>query len=460
MFELASEIEISSALLIDVAVLLVCILLLLRYGRLSHSHPGTIYLFFHIYSFTMRLIGLEFGSPTLFQDSGRFEPVQHFEIVRASLWADAVLFGMTLAWVWASARDLKKGELHEQVRDSRSHLSLSYIWSVPMIIFPIGLLGLWAYAYLPGVGGERVDLGEWQTSSWLFITQTWAGLALLALIYWYGFKWRLVLPMAVYLLLMAVQGYHRFRVIVPIILLVQIFLDRRKLKWPPIYVLPLLIVFAAIFFPLKTIGKFTQEGRSLDEIVDFSKDSINSALVNDHPDEAFLDQFASALTLIDRNEKFYYGSTYLPLILNPIPRQFWKDKPGLADYEKDFSTEARPMFEMGMIVTFLGESYANFGIYGLIMIPFLLAYWLARIYFRAYRKGYLTVYRFAYLLVACNLIQVYRDGLVSIVLFTSVNMMPLVVIVFLHYVLPVGSSRYFPLPQTAGAWQNLNIRAE
>ncbi len=172
-------------------------------------------------------------------------------------------------------------------------------------------------------------------------------------------------------------------------------------------------------------------------------------MANDHPDEAFLDQFASALTLIDKNGKFYYGSTYAPLILNPIPRQVWKDKPGLADYEKDFSTPERPMFEMGMIITFLGEAYANFGYVGLILIPGLLAYWLARIYFRAYRSKYLSVYRFAYLLIACNLIQVYRDGLVSLVTFTLVNMMPLAIIVILHYAIPRArkAHAYTPLRQ-------------
>ncbi len=49
--------------------------------------------------------------------------------------------------------------------------------------------------------------------------------------------------------------------------------------------------------------------------------------------------------------------------------------------------------------------------------------------------------RLAYLLIACNLIQVYRDGLTSIVVFTWVNMMPLMVIVALHYILPVRHKR-------------------
>jgi len=84
----------------------------------------------------------------------------------------------------------------------------------------------------------------------------------------------------------------------------------------------------------------------------------------------------------------------------------------------------------------LGESYANFGYVGIVLIPLLLAYFSGRAYFHAYRSNYYSVTRLAYLLIACNLIHVYRDGLVSIVVFTWVNMMPLMVIVLLHYVVP------------------------
>ncbi len=54
----------------------------------------------------------------------------------------------------------------------------------------------------------------------------------------------------------------------------------------------------------------------------------------------------------------------------------------------------------------------------------------------AYRKNYLSVIRITYLALASGLIQVYRDGLTSIVLFTFVNMMPIMVIAFLHYFEP------------------------
>lgn len=430
--------DISAALVIDLIVLSACVTLMLRYARLSHSHPGTIYLFFHVYTFTFRLLGIQFGAATLFSSlAWLFEPVRIEEIVRASIYGDVALVAMTIAWTRASLVDKRRTlRFPELAKEGPPNLFLRHIWTVVVLVFPVGIFGLYAFSFLPGFEGERIELGEWQTSSWLGITQVWTGLALLALIYWYGFRWWLTTLMSLYLLLMAYQGLHRFRVIIPAILLIQMYLDRHKMRWPPVYVMGVIVALGLLFFPLKNIGQMAQQGEAVTQIVVDSREAINSALVAEAPDQTFLDLFACGLTLMDENEKFYHGTTYLNLLTLPIPRQWWPDKPTLGDYIKDISRPSRPMFEMGMIVTYLGESYVNFGFLGIIIVPYLVAYWLARAHFRAYRSSYFSVARFAYLLLACNLIQVYRDGLVSIVVFTCVNMMPLTLIALLHFVVP------------------------
>lgn len=434
--------------LIDVMTVILCVVLLLKYGRLAHSHPGTIYLFFHLYTFTFRLFGLMFGAETLFSEyQGFIEAVTHGEIVRAALLGDLALVVMTAAWIKASVDDLKKHQRAPVVEEGSANLSLRYIWAVVAVAFPLGIFGLLAFANVPGLSaiGEALEPGEWQTSNYFFIMQVWAGLALLALIYWYGFRWWLLVPMSVYLLIMAYQGYHRFRVLIPILLLIQIFLDRRRLRWPPLYLSAVLAGLMLIYFPLKSIGQMAQEGESVNEIVVTSAETVNLALAVKAPDQQFLDQFACALSLMDDAGHYYYGSTYLALLTLPVPHQWWPDKPGLGDYLQDISKPWRPMGTLGMIVTFLGESYVNFGYVGIVMIPMLLAYGLARVYFRAYRSNYYTVIRLCYLLIACNLIQVYRDGLTSIIVFTWVNMMPLMIIVLLHYILPRRKKKLMPV---------------
>ena len=438
MFDITSYLDLPAALVVDLTTLLFCIVVLLRYGRLAHSHPAIIYLLFHLLVVPTRLIAVMNGAPTLFGGyEYLFEPVREGELVRAALLADLALAIMTIAWIRASIVDNRNRSTDPLRKDTKSvTLSPRHIWLVVAFALPIGVIGFVLIGNLPGFE-KQVDLGEWQESSWISITMTWAGLALLALIYWYGFRWWLTIPMTIYLSLMAIQGYHRFRVVIPVLLMLQIYLDRRGKKWPPVIAVVGIVAGILIFFPLKTIGRMTQEGASFNEISQSSSELIKTAMAGQAADQEVLDQLASSLTLIDQAGKFYYGTTYLVLLTSPIPRQWWPDKPGLADYQKDFSTPSRPMGEMGMIMTFIGEFYINFGYLGIVVMSYLSAYWLARGYFRAYRSDYSSVARFAYLLIACNLIQVYRDGLMSVVVYTTVNMMPLTIIVLLHLVLPV-----------------------
>lgn len=437
LFELGLYEDLTTALVVDLSVLTVCSVLLIRYGRLAHSHPAIIYLFFHLLAVSSRLLAIIAGAETLFTRwGGIFEPVTESEIVRAAFLADVVLVIMTIAWIWASHAELKDIASRPMETADRRTLSVRYIWSVVTIAFPIGVAGVALIGNVPGFEKPDVDFGEWQESSWLFITTTWAGLSLLALIYWYGFRWWLVVPMGVYLFIMSVQGFHRYRAIIPLILLLQIYLDRHQKKWPPAYIMAVIVGAMLLFYPMKTIGRMAQEGATVTEISESSTEILREVAAGQNGDQTVLDQLASSLTLIDRAGRLYYGSTYLVLVTSPIPRQWWPEKPGLADYMKDFSTPSRPMGEMGMVMTFIGEFYLNFGYLGIVLISFLTAYWLARIYFRSYRSSYYSVLRFSYLLVACNLIQVYRDGLMSLFVFTLVNMMPLSVVVFLHLIKP------------------------
>jgi len=433
------------ALLIDALVVVLCAALLLRFGRLAHSHPGTIYLFFHVYVVTLRLAALYLGAPTLFSTWGRgYEPVTHDEIVRVALMADAALIVMTAAWLRASLMDRRRAlALPPPDGNCAASLSLRDILPVVLVTLPIGILALTLFRDLVGVAvfdgassgaaAESIDLDTWRSTSWPQITVAWAGLSLLALIYWYGFRWWLTVPILLYLLLMGCQGYHRYRVIIPIILLAQIYLDRRRLRWPPLRVSLPLITVALLFFPLKAIGRLAQGGASLDRVASAATAVLQGTYSRDQEsgDQQFLDQCALTVSLIDRNGKFYYGGTYLPLLFSPVPRPWWPDKPGLADWLGELSIRRRPMNRLGMVPTLLGELYANFGYLGVLLLPYLVAYWLGRAYFRAYRSSYFSVDRLGYLLLACNLVQVYRDGLISVAIFTVINMMPLAMIVAL-----------------------------
>lgn len=446
-------------IVLDVLVTVGCLLILLRHGRISATHPAASYFFFHVYTVTTRLWAIANGAPTLFSWGFPFEPVRQDEIIRAALLMDAALVIMTIAWILASRHDLRKsGALPQPDQLPPGNLSKRYIWLVVAFALPIGFVAMFFFTTIPGVT-VTADLGAWRQSSWLAILPGWFGLSLLALIYWYGLRRPLMLPMVAFLALMAYQGYGRFRVLIPIILLAQIYLDRKNRRWPTVSVVIALVIVALLFFPLKSIGRGFQQGRAVSDIAALSGEIISDALVAQAGDQTFLDMFASALTLADLKGELLLGKPYLSLLTLPIPRPLWPDKPGLANYLFDISTSWRPMAQTGMIVTYLGEAYLNFWYAGIFGMPFLLAYVLARMYFRAYRSNYYSVVHFAYLLIAANLLQVYRDGLISLVVFLFVNMMPLMAIIALHLIRPVqGRSskrhrrRVHGLPALAPAW--------
>src|SRR5207302_4394053 len=115
-------------------------------------------------------------------------------------------------------------------------------------------------------------VNEWTRSSWLMLPLSWPGLAMICLLYCYGFRAWIVIPLLAYFADMSLQGFHRFRVIIPAWLICQIYLDRYGMRWPSMPMVGLLAALALLFFPLKIIGRTIQEGGALRDIIDASGD--------------------------------------------------------------------------------------------------------------------------------------------------------------------------------------------
>jgi len=429
------------AVLLDFFVVVACAILLGKHARLSALHPGTAYLLFHVLVVTSRALFVLGGSPTLFTGWGPgVIPVSEAEIAWAVNLADLALVSMTVAWIKV-AEDEKRRHKTPIAIASRGQdgamLSEKAIRTVGAVAFPIGVVALIYFASVPTAGMYavgRIDLGSWNSSSWTMITQSWVGLVLLSLIYYYGFRKLFVIPLCAYLLIIAVQGFDRFRLVIPLIYLALLWLSRRGRKWPPPWMAGVGLALVFIVFPLKTIGWMIQSGDSISDILVAAGNSFTDVTGGRSGDQMVLDEFACTISLVDDSNRYYYGSLYYPMLTLPIPRQWWPDKPVINGYQYELSNPSRPMAQSGMVPTLHGESYANVGVFGIIIISVTAAYWLGKIYFAAIRRSYFSIYRFTYIMVACNLIQVFRDGLISLVMFTLVNMMPLVAIAVLSYV--------------------------
>lgn len=405
--------------MLDLLTIGLCTLGLIRSKRCGHSHPGVIYLVFHVSVFTVRAWGLYSGA-TPFLD------LNTQEADHTLLLADGFLLVATLGWLSAPRRTSLP---------PRGIIPMSAGITVRVAIFtmPYGLYRMAANVYSPGSGtADRVI-----STSYQILGQNWPGLILAALIYVLGTRWYLLIPFAGYVVLMSAQGESRFRALLPLIFVLQIWMDRRGYRWPPPRVVVILILAVAIFIPLKGIGQSVRNGTfTTSNALSTIEKSTQDALKGKNSQQALFDQAALAISQSDKIGP-QYGKNYLGLLALPIPRPWWPNKPGLAENVKAVSTPDRDLATAGTIVTVPGELYLDWHAAGMLIFGFLIARWSAIWYERAYRQGYGSVGHFFYLILAFNLIQIYRDGLISVPVFMLVQSTPLVLIVIIHHLFQV-----------------------
>jgi len=446
--------SINAAILLDVLLVGASALGLYFAGGLRYSHPAVLYLTFHVLVFTARAISVSLGAPTFLSNIRGLEGPSLAEMARALNYADAMLVAGVIGWLSVShfvsqARpSIKDTELH---RGRTIPLSDRRMWWICALAAPFGVYAFIKYAFIPGTDQSVSDSSEPMSPSaihFVSIAMTWPGLILLILIYRYGFRFYLSIPMAAYLFIIALQGYDRFRLVIPLALLCMIYLDRRGRRWPGIALIAAFLALGALFVPLKLIGHQLKTGGGVDDIVSVVNESASDSLLVRSNDQVIMDELALTLALTDEHGTVYLGAPYLRAFLMPAPRSLWPDKPGLADHIEDISTSTRPLRAIGGVTTLVGDLYLNFRLPGLLIVAFWLARRCAVLHRRAYQRPYLSVQRFSYVLLASILVQVFRDGLLSVPMFLLVHFLPLSAFALVHFIRWSPASRPNPAPDT------------
>ena len=443
---------ITNALIIDLTVLTVCTAALLKVGRISAMHSATIYLFFHLWAVTKRLVELNLGAPL--STAFPHQPISLGELTRAALMFDLTLVAMTTGWIIASAMDYKRnGPLPLPGREKAPNLSKSYVVGFAWLMLPLALYGMFAGHGDAGTGADGV------ASTIVGTFNLWLPLTLMPLFYWYGpRRWLLCAALVVAFLCETRMGHTRWLLLLPTIFFCYAYLSRSGLWWPPRKVTLILVAAGILWLPGKEISNVLREGGGIADVAQaVTLTWTTSATQANHPDNQFLDMAALTVSLVDEKGQFYYGNTIFPAFYNAVPRVVWPDKPQAGQWIIDISTKDRPMHTYGMTASMMGAAYVDFGYFGIVVLPFSFALFLGWAYFRAFRCTHYSVGRFAYLVMACILFQPYRDGLYTFFVFNYLCMMPMYLIVLLHLVLPTRTAgsrpRYprFPRLTPAGA---------
>jgi hypothetical protein len=426
------------AFLADFVLLSVCSSVLVSRGRLSALHPATAYLFFHAYTVTFRLFALTLGAPLMRQLR---EPVKLEEVLRATRAFDLALIAVTVLWLYLAAEEGRlAGRSMYVVRGFGAQtLSPKLVQLTAIVSVIVGVIALryLQFSDVDTLTASREALGEWNRSTWVSMTKSWALQGTLMLHYLVGFP-PVRTAITVGLFVLTSLSTARYTLVVWGIFACFIVLSRRKRRWPSVMAVLALAAIAVVWFPLKIIRASFWAGEDLQGILNNAVTYTKTALSpsGSGGDTVFLDQAAVVMTLVDQHGSYFYGRTFAPLLVMAVPKPWWPDKPAVNQYARDISTPARPIGTVGMIATIVGEGYANFGWLGVVLYPLLAAYGYGKFYFSAMRLPHNSVLRFGYLFAASMLIQVFRDGLTSVVLFTFVGAMPMTFVLYLHWIFP------------------------
>ena len=409
--------------LLDLGVVIAVVVLMFR--RMSFWHPLTIYLLFHLYSFSYRLFQILGGAPLMYAGQANAEAITPEEISRAMLWADAALILFVAASWWAHMVFEAKSDQPIE----RRVLNLNIAKAIGLLCLPLG-----AYFFYTVKTTGFVASIDSASTGYIQVISMWPIGVLGLLIFAFGFRLHLLALTAVFLGAVALQGYHRFMLILPLLYFAALYLQTQRRRWPNILIIVGALFVGMVFPRLKYIGQALQYGDTQEAVAQFAQAFVRDkqAYAETSATEDFLDQFAGGLSLIDGNDRHFMGSTYLAIITLPMPRAWWPNKPGLADHLQEISTSGRRYDIEGRILTYLGEAYANFSYTGLILIPVLLGYLLTAACLRATTGPMLRLGRYLYLVFFMALIQTFRDGLLSIFVFTVVHNMPMLFTWILH----------------------------
>ncbi len=404
---------------IDVACVLFCTGLIWRTFTLWH--PFTLYIFFHVYSFTYRTYQLWNGAPPMYAENPAADIIKSDEIIKGLLIADLAIIAFALGSYIAQKVYFKN--VSKPV--GRTNINKTIILLVCLVCLPPGI-----FVLLQTKTGMTTQI--FSQSSYYQVLALWPISCLYVLVFTYGWRWWTNLGVFLYLSLVALQGYHRTMLILPIIFFIVIFLLKNRRRWLGVgTLLPLLFLFI-IFGRLKYIGRAFQNNDYSEMMFQVSQSFKPSVEGDEQSSEQFLDQYCGFISMTDTAQKVGYGSNYLGILVLPIPRDIWPNKPGQADHIAEVSTPTRQYDREGRIITYIGESYYNFRYLGVFFISLFFGYFLTRWCLVSVIGPYRRLGVVAYALFFTTLIQFYRDGVSSIVIFGIAHQIPFITIFVLH----------------------------
>ena len=428
------------ALAVQILIWLGVILFFVISGQASVFHPLTIYLGFHALVFILRPLMIYFFN---FDGEFRYMGIQPDEtLLTRTLMITSValvVFAIAcLAFGWCQPQFQATSPTPFPPEQRRSLVILT------VLLLPVIAYSIHAAATDFGgkmIGGTFVLTGA---SGYSVEAQLMAGPLLCLWLAVTRFRWQVVLLLIPYVGYRAYYGMARWSFVLLFVALGLMYAWQTRKKWLPWW---LLIVALAIFPLFKMVGDDRAVVRELisGEYDSTAHDTTDPSMTAedrfrmkyDNPDFANFDFLTFVVEMVpDRTQSYTYGTQYLQLFTEPIPRKLWPGKP--AGPPVGFFNLNNYGDFLGRTVSLVGDGWMSGGWIGVVITMTIVGAMLGlahRWFWTHLQNNMVALF---YLVGIAMLPQWYRDGGISISKFLFWNLSPLVLWLVLTWMLKGG----------------------
>lgn len=311
--------------------------------------------------------------------------------------------------------------------EQRRALVLLTLLLSPLILYSIHSL---THGGLQGqnIGGTFVLTGS---SGYVIEAQFMAGPLLCAWLTVTRFNWVGLVPTAVYVAYRSYAGWNRWTIVLFFVALSCVYAWQKRTRWLPAWSLLLAIPLYFLFHTLGVNRDYLKEvlaGQSTaqaEETVDYHTKVDELRAKYDTQEFANFDYLCYVVTYVpDRTGTYSYGSQYLQLFTEPIPRALWKGKP-IGAPVGFFNLNNYGNF-IGLTVSLPGDGWISGGWAG-VMITMAVVGCVAGLAHRWFWRHITNNFAaLSYIVALAMLPQWYRDGGISIAKFLFWNISPLI----------------------------------
>jgi hypothetical protein len=409
-------------------------------GQATIFHPLTMYLGFHALVFIVRPLLVYFFN---FDSEFAYMGIRPDEALMAR-----VLMITSFALVVFAATNLWFGRCDPKFQNA-APVAFTVEQRRALIILTLALLPIIIYSMHAqatnwtgeNIGGTYILTGA---SGYAIDSQLMAAPLLCAWLAVKRFRWTVWPWIIPYVGYRVYTGWGRWSFVLLFVSLVFIYVWQSRRKWLPWWTL---LIPLAIFPLFRMVGN---DRDVIKELITHQYDPTSHGpavtglsaadrfrVKNDNPDFANFDFLVYVVEMVpERTQTFTYGTQYLQIFTEPIPRKLWKGKPAGAPVGF-FNLNNYGDFN-GCTVSVVGDGWLSGGWLGVFITVGIVGSLLGIAHRWFWRNSDNNMISLFYLVGLAMLPQWYRDGGISISKFLLWNELPLVFWLILSWIFRGG----------------------